>query len=99
MSRALDISTVIAGVALDLLKTLAILSNKTVIRSAVEQEDLKPYWKSEVTFLELINKPIINKVFKDFTNHIKKSNKVIVLICKNISACLFSVYNKKFLTS
>ena len=29
----------------DLLKALAILSDKTFRRSAVDQEDLKPYWK------------------------------------------------------
>ena len=36
-----------ALVAPDLLKALAILSDTTIIRSAVDQEDLKPYWKSE----------------------------------------------------
>ena len=33
-----------ARVSLDLLKALLILSDKTVRRSAVEWEDLKPYW-------------------------------------------------------
>ena len=36
-----------AQVAPDLLKALAILSDTTARRSAVDQEDLKPYWKSE----------------------------------------------------
>ena len=36
-----------ARVAPDLLKVLAILSDTTVRRSAVDQKDLKPYWKSE----------------------------------------------------
>ena len=36
-----------ARVAPDLLKALAILSDTTVRRSAVDREDLKPYWKSE----------------------------------------------------
>ena len=31
----------------DLLKALAILSDTTIRRSAVDAEDLKPYWKSE----------------------------------------------------
>ena len=31
----------------DLLKALAILSDTTVRRSTVDQEDLKPYWKSK----------------------------------------------------
>ena len=32
---------------LDLLKALAIISDKTVRRYVTDQEDLKPYWKSE----------------------------------------------------
>ena len=34
-----------AAVAPDLLKALAILSDTTIRRSAVDQKDLKPYWK------------------------------------------------------
>ena len=41
LSKALDISSVTARVAPDLLKALAILSDTTVRRSAVDQEDLK----------------------------------------------------------
>ena len=48
LSKALDISSATARVAPDLLKALAILSDTTVRRSAVDQEDLKPYWKSEI---------------------------------------------------
>ena len=47
MSKALDISNATARVASDLLKGLAILSDTTVRRSAVDREDLKSYWKSE----------------------------------------------------
>ena len=47
MLKALDISSVTAQVAPDLLEAPAILSDTTVRRSAVNQEDLKPYWKSE----------------------------------------------------
>ena len=56
-----------------LLKALAILLDTTVRRSAVNQEHLKPYWKSEkkVTFLKTTNNYIIYKFFKDFTNHRK----------------------------
>ena len=47
LSKALDISSATARVAPDLLKALASLSDITVRRSAVDQEDLKPYGKSE----------------------------------------------------
>ena len=43
----MDISSATVQVASDLLKALAILSDTTVRRSAVDQEDLKPYWKRE----------------------------------------------------
>ena len=46
LSKALDISSATAQVAPDLLKALAILSDTTVKRSAIDQKDLKPYWKS-----------------------------------------------------
>ena len=46
LSKALDISSATARVAPHLLKALTILSDTTV-RSAVDWEDLKPYWKSE----------------------------------------------------
>ena len=36
-----------AAVAPDLLKAIAILSDTTMRRFAVDREDLKPYWKSE----------------------------------------------------
>ena len=47
LSKALDISSATAWVALDLLRALAILSDTTIRRSAVDREDLKPEWKSE----------------------------------------------------
>ena len=48
LSKALDISSATARVvAPDLLKALVILSDTTVRTSAVDREDLKPYWKSE----------------------------------------------------
>ena len=49
----------------DLLKSLPILSDTIGRRFVVE---MKPYWKSEkkTTVLEVINKFIIYKLFKDF---------------------------------
>ena len=47
LSKALNISSAAARIALDLLRTLAILSDTTIRRSAVDWEDLKPEWKSE----------------------------------------------------
>ena len=47
LSKPLDISSATARVAPDLLKVVAILSDTTVRRSAVDQKDLKPYRKSE----------------------------------------------------
>ena len=37
--------------ATDLLKALAILSDTTVRRSAVDREELKPYWKKKLISL------------------------------------------------
>ena len=42
-----------ARVAPDLLKALAILSDTTVRRSAVDQEDLKWHWESEKDHISL----------------------------------------------
>ena len=47
LSKVLDISRATARVAQNLLKALAILSDTTVRRSAVDRGDLKPYWRSE----------------------------------------------------
>ena len=43
----------------------------TVRSSAVDQEDLKPYYKSE-------KKATLVKFFNDFTNHSKKTIKAVV---------------------
>ena len=53
LSKALDISSATAQVAPNLLKALAILSDTTVRRSAVDREDLNPYWKSEKGHISL----------------------------------------------
>ena len=47
LSKALGISSATARVAPGLLKALEILSDTSVKRSAVDQEDLRPYWNSE----------------------------------------------------
>ena len=47
LSKVLDISSATARVASDLLKALEILSDTSVRRCGFDQEDLKPYWKSE----------------------------------------------------
>ena len=49
----MDISSVAAQVAPDLLEALAILSDTTVRRSAVYWDDLKPYWKLEKGHISL----------------------------------------------
>ena len=51
--KALDISSAAARVAPNLLKALAILSDTTARRSTVDQEDLKPYWKSGKSHISL----------------------------------------------
>ena len=53
LSKALDLSSVAGQVAPDLFKTLAILSDTFVRRSAVDWVDLKPYWKSEKSHISL----------------------------------------------
>ena len=52
-SKDLDLSSATARVAPDPLKLLAILSDTTARRSAVNRIDLKPNWKNEkkTTFL------------------------------------------------
>ena len=47
LSKDLDKSIPTARVAPDLLKVQATLPDTTVRRSAVDGEELKPYWKSE----------------------------------------------------
>ena len=79
----MDISSATARVAPDLLKALAILSDTTVRRSAVDQEEPKPYWKSEKGHISLgVQQTIIYKVIKDFANHRKKTNKAVGFSCR-----------------
>ena len=78
--KAWNISSAIAWVAPDSLKSMTILSDTTFRRSAVEQEDLKPYWKyKKAEFLEVIHKPVIWIFSKDFTNHQMKTSRMVVV--------------------
>ena len=61
---ALEISSATARVAQDLLEAIAILSGTTVRRSAVAQEDLKPYWKSEKSYISLGDQQSLFTSFK-----------------------------------
>ena len=51
--KAVGISSATARVAPDLLKALTILSDTTLRKSTVDQEDLKLYWKSEKSHIPL----------------------------------------------
>ena len=72
-------------VAPDLFKGLVILSDTTVRGSAVDQEDLKPYWKSEkrLHFSSWSTSLLFTSFSKDFTNHRKKTNRAVVFICRS----------------
>ena len=83
-SRALNISSTTAQIVPDLLKALKCLSDTNVRRSAVDREDPKPCWKSEMRphFSTWLTSPsIIYKFFKNFTNHCKKTNTVVDFFC------------------
>ena len=84
LSKTLDISSATDHIAPSLLKALAIILNTIVRKAVVDREDLKLYWKSEKrpTVLYMTNAPIIYKFFKDFTNHRKKSSRVVVFSCR-----------------
>ena len=71
-----------AQVGPELLKASAILSDTTIRRSAVDWEDLKSYWKSEKDHISLGDQQFYYvQVFKDITNHRKKTNRVVVFNC------------------
>ena len=81
MSEALDLSSATAQVAQDLLKAVAILSDATVSRSAIDREDLKPHWKSKEKpdFSNWLTILLFTSFSKTFTNHKKKTNRAVVL--------------------
>ena len=84
-----NLSSATARVAPELLKALVILSDTTVGRSAVDQEDLKTYWKAEKknTFL-LGDQQFYYNFFKDFTSNRKKTNRVLVFSCRPFPSIL-----------
>ena len=75
MSKALDLSSATARVAPDLIKDLAIPSEATVGRSSVDPEDIKPK-KGGISLGA--QQSYYLKVFQNFTNHRKKTNRVVV---------------------
>ena len=75
LSKGLDILSATARVAPDLLKAPAILSDTTVSRSAVDREDLKPYWKSE-------QRPHFSSPVSLLTSHRKKTNRAVFFSCR-----------------
>ena len=60
-------------------KTLTILSGTTVRRSAVDREDLKPYWNHKKGHISGGDQQSYQQ---DFTNHRKKTNRVVVFSCR-----------------
>ena len=84
---ALNISSATAWVAPDLLKTLAILSYTTVRRCAVDQKDKNHTGNQKKSHICQGNSTTY-KFFKDFTNHKKKTNRVIDFSCRPFSNIL-----------
>ena len=74
----MDIPRTTAEVAPEPLEDLAILSDTT---DPLNRGDLKPCWKPEKRShfsMSVVNKSIIYKFFKDFSNHRKKTNSEVV---------------------
>ena len=74
----MDVPSTTAEVAPEPLEALAILSDTT---DTLNRGDLKPCWKLEKRSrfsMSMINKSIIYKFFKDFSNHRKKTNIEVV---------------------
>ena len=68
------------------MKTLAILLVTTARRLEDDREHLKPYWnQKKAIYLLVINKLVI---CKDFTNSIKKANRVVVCSCRSFTNIL-----------
>ena len=82
MSKALDISNAKARAAPDLLKALVILSDTTIRRSAVDQEDLNHTGNQKKGYFSLGDQKVIYRFFKDFSNHRKKTNRAVVFSSK-----------------
>ena len=91
MSKALDISNAKARAAPDLLKALVILSDATIRRSAVDEEDLNHTGNQKKGYFSLGDeRVVIYRFFKDFSNHRKKTNRAVVFSSKpfpNVLKC------------
>ena len=74
----MDISSATARVAPDLLKVLAILSDTTVRRSAVDQEDLKPYWKQKKDHISLGDQQLL---FTSFSKTLLITERRLLGLC------------------
>ena len=72
------ISSATARVAPDLLKVLAILSDTTVRRSAVDQEDLKPYWKQKKDHISLGDQQLL---FTSFSKTLLITERRLLGLC------------------
>ena len=79
--KDLNISSTTDRVTSYLLKILAILSDTTVRRYAVDREDLKPCCKSE-------KMPHFYKFFEEFTNHRNKTNLAVFFSCRPFPSIL-----------
>ena len=98
--KASDIN-VTAWVASGALKALPVLSDTTVRRSAVEQENLKPYKKSEKRpyILKRTTTLLFASFSKDFNGR-KKSNRVIlfklgpIVLCDRYHRWVFTAISK-----
>ena len=69
-------SSTTARAASDLSNALAILSDTTV--SGSKRSETVPEIRQKATFLKLTKEPTIYKLFKDFTNYRKKTNREVV---------------------
>ena len=83
LSKVLDISSATVRVPPDLLKALAILSDTAARRYAADRDQNHTGNQKKSLHLSfLFNKAIIYKFFKDFTNHRKNTNRVLLFACK-----------------
>ena len=82
LSKALDISSATARVAPDLLKALAILSDTTVRRSAVDREDLNHIGSQKKGHVSLDDQNSYYLQVFQTINHRKKTNRAVVFSCR-----------------
>ena len=81
LSESLDILSAADEVAICLLKTLAIIWDTIVRGTTVEPK--KAANRKIATFLKLINKLVIYNFDKNFTNHRKTANRMVICILRH----------------